>query len=107
MDERVIGGDAVALEPEEDVGFAAHRADFDYLVEAVEMGRDSAVDGVSEGGIFFVKGLNDGGGVDARGGAEGIAADDGVVGRDRGVRGLRYLLTIFLQAGEVLVEQAH
>src|SRR5260370_6689221 len=53
-DERVVGGDAVALEPEEDVGFAAQWADLNDLVEAEEMGGDAAVDGVGEGGVFFV-----------------------------------------------------
>ena len=74
-DQGVIGGDAVALEPEEDVGFAAHGADFDYLVQAEEVGRDSAVDGVGERGVLFVIGLDDGGGVDAGCGAERVAAD--------------------------------
>ncbi len=71
------------------------------------MGRDTAVDRVGEGGGFFVIGLDDGGGVDARGGAEGVAADDGIIWRDRGVRCLRDFLAIFLEAREVLVEQAH
>src|SRR6267142_1603988 len=104
-DEGVIGGDAVALEPEEDVGFAAHGADLDYLVEPEEMGRNSAVDGVGEGGVLFVIGLDDGGGVDAGGGAEGVAADYRIVGRDGGVRSFGDLFAIFLQAREILVEE--
>src|SRR5882672_794101 len=95
-DEGVIGGDAVALEPEEDVGFAAHGADFDYLVEAEEMGWNAAVDGVGQGGVLFVIGLDDGGGVDAGGGAEGVAADYWIVRRNRGVGGFRDLFAIFL-----------
>src|SRR4029077_18482722 len=106
-DERFVGGDAVALEPEEDVGLAAHRADLDDLVEAEKMGRDAAVDGVGEGGVFFVIGLDDGGGVDAGGGAEGVAADDGIIRRDRSVRGLGDFFAIFLEAGEVAVDEAH
>ncbi len=106
-DERVIGGDAVALEPEEHVGLAAHGADFDDLVEAEEMGRDAAVDGIGEGGVFFVIGLDDGGGVHAGGGAEGVAADDRVIRRDRGVRRFGDFFAIFLEAGEILIEQAH
>src|SRR6266404_6320385 len=95
-DEGVIGGDAVALEPEEDVGFAAHGTDFDYLVEAEEMGWDAAVNGVGQGGVLFVIGLDDGGGVDAGGGAEGVAADYWIVGRDGGVSGFGDLFAIFL-----------
>src|SRR6267142_5920974 len=106
-DEGVIGGDAVTLEPEEDVGFAAHGTDLDYLVEAEEVGGDATVDGVGEGGVLFVIGLDDGGGVDAGGGAEGVAADYGIVGRDGGVRGGGHFFAIFLEAGEILVKETH
>src|SRR6267142_7109775 len=93
-DEGVIGGDAVTLEPEEDVGFAAHGTDLDYLVETEEVGGDAAVDGVGQGGILFVIGLDDGGGVDAGGGAEGVAADYWIVRWNDGVGGLRNLFAI-------------
>ena len=45
------------LEPVEDVGFAAHRADFDDLLETEKRGWDAAIDGVSQGGIVLVKSL--------------------------------------------------
>src|SRR5260370_19284698 len=70
------------------------------------MGRDAAVDGIGEGGVFFVIGLDDGGGVHAGGGAEGVAADDRVIRRDRGVRRFGDFFAIFLEAGEIFVEQA-
>src|SRR5229473_4845757 len=106
-DERVVWGNAVALEPEEDVGLAAQRADLDDLVEAEEMGRDAAVDGIGEGSVFFVISLDDGGGVHAGGSAEGVAADDGIVWRNGGVRGLGDSFAIFFETGEVAVDQAH
>ena len=83
----VVGGDFVAFEPEQDVGFAAHGTDFDDLLEAEEMRGDAAVDDVGEFGIFAVEGFDDGGGVHAGCGAEGVVADDRIVWRNRGVRG--------------------
>src|SRR5262249_60535942 len=68
--ERVAGGNAAALEPEQDVGFATHGTDFDDLVEAEEAAGDAAVDDVSEAGIFAVERVDDGGGVDPPGRAE-------------------------------------
>src|SRR5579859_2729782 len=79
VDEGIVGGNLVALEPEKDVGLAAHGADFDHLLEAEEMRRHAAIDGICERLVAFVKCFDDGGGVDAGGGAESIAADDGVV----------------------------
>jgi hypothetical protein len=36
-DDSVVGGNVVAFEPEEDVGFPAQGADFNDLIEAEEM----------------------------------------------------------------------
>jgi len=99
--------DMVALQPEQDVGLAAHRADFDDLLQAEEMGWDAAVDDVGKAGIFAVEGFNYGRGVDSSGGAESVVAHDGIIWRDGSVRGFRDFLAIFLQAGEVAVDQAH
>ena len=77
VDERVAGRDAVALQPEEHVGLAAHGTDFDDLLKPEEMRRHTAVDGIGECRVFFVIGLDDRGGVDAGGGAEGIATITG------------------------------
>jgi len=63
-DEGVIGGMPCAP-ARRGRWIAAHGADFDDLVEAEEVGGDSAVDGVGEGGVLFVIGLDYGGGVDA------------------------------------------
>ncbi len=103
----VVGGDFVALQPEQDVGFAAHRADFDDLVEAEEMQGDAAIDDVGEFGIFAVESFHDRGGVDAGGGAEGVVADNRVVRRDGGVCGAGDVFAIFLEAGEVAIDQTH
>jgi len=71
------------------VGFAAHGADFRIdLVEAE--GRwdgDAAVDGIGQGGVLFVIGLDYGGGRGGRrlAGAEGPSRPDyWIVGRDSG-----------------------
>lgn len=106
-DEGVVGGNSVALEPEEDIGLPAHRPDLDDLVEAEQMRRDAAVDDIGEARIFAVKGLDDSGGVHAGGSAEGVAADDRVVWRDGGARGFGDFVAIFLDAREVAIEQAH
>src|SRR3954469_22415750 len=104
--ERVSGSDAVTLEPEQHVGFPTHRTDFDDLVETEEARGKTAVDDVSESRVLTVEGFDDGGGVDPGGGAEGIAADDGIVRRDRRVRGGANFFAIFLEAGEVAIDQA-
>ena len=105
IDERFLGWNLVALEPEKDVGLAAHGADFDHLIESEEMRRHTAIDGIGERLVAFVKGFDDRGGVDAGGGAESIATDDGIVRRDRGMRVLGDLLAVFLEPREVLVDR--
>src|ERR1700722_668226 len=101
-----VGGDFVAFEPEHHVGFPAHRADFDDLVEAEEMGGDATVDDVGQGWVA-VKGFDDGRGVDAGRGAEGVVADDRIIRRDRGVRRDGDFFAIFLEAREIAIDQAH
>src|SRR5580693_7460705 len=72
IDEGVVGWNLAALEPKKHVGPAAHGTDFDDLIEAEEMRRHAAIDGVSERLVAFVKGFNDCGGVDAGCCAESI-----------------------------------
>lgn len=48
VDELIGFGDAVAGEPINHVGFAAHRSDFNDLFEADEMRRDATVNRVGE-----------------------------------------------------------
>src|SRR5260370_13210049 len=44
----LVSGDAVLLQPEQHVGFSAHRADLDDLVEAEKMRGHTTVDGVGK-----------------------------------------------------------
>jgi len=106
IDERVAGGDAVALEPKQHIGFATHGTDFNDLVETEEAAGDAAVDDVSQAGIFAVEGFDDGGGVNSRGGAEGVTSDHRIVWWDGGVRGSGDFFAIFLEAREVAIDQA-
>src|SRR5438270_3434669 len=71
------------------------------------MGRNSAVDRVRESGVLFVIGLDDGGRMNAGGGAESVTADYGIVGRDGGMGGFGNLFAIFLQPGKILLDKAH
>ena len=87
IDERVIGWNFVAFEPEEHVGFAAHWADFDYLLQPEEMRRHAAIDGIRERFVSLMECFDDRGGVDARCRAESIAADHRIIRRNLGVRG--------------------
>src|SRR5437763_6209608 len=98
IDERVAGRDAVVLEPEQNIGSATHGTDLDDLTEAEEAAGDAAIDDVSEAGIFAVEGFDDGGGMDSRSGAEGVASDHWIVWRDGGVRGSGDFFAIFLEA---------
>src|SRR5579859_593741 len=107
IDQGVVLGNAVTLEPEEDVGFATHGSDLDELVQAEKVRRDTAVDGVGQGSVVLVICLDDGGSMDTGGGAEGVAADNRIVGRDGGVGGGGNFFAIFLEAGEVAINQAH
>src|SRR6266481_93932 len=103
----VVRGNAVAFQPEENVGFAAHRADFDDLLETEKMRGHSTVDGVGKGRIVLVKGLDNGRRVNACGGAKRVAADNGIVRGDRGVGGPRNFFAILFQAGKVAIDQPH
>src|SRR5947207_14745245 len=80
IDKRVACGNTMALQPEEDIGFAAHRANLDDLIEAKKMRRDAAIYRIGERGRMLV-GLNDRGGVHAGGSAEGVAPDHGIIRR--------------------------
>src|SRR6266436_2097838 len=100
----VVRGNAVAFQPEENVGFAAHRAYFDDLLETEKMRGHSTVDGVGKGRIVLVKGLDNGRRVNACGGAKRVAADYGIVGGNRGVGGLRNFFAILFQAGKVAID---
>ncbi len=55
--------------------------------------------------VFFV-GFDDGGGVDAGGGAEGVAADDWIIRRNGRVGGFGDGFGIFFELGEVVIDQA-
>src|SRR6266481_1309549 len=81
----VVRGNAVTFQPEENVGFAAHRADFDELLETEKMRGHSTVDSVGKSRIVFAKGLDNGRGMNAGGGAKRVAADNGIVRRNRRV----------------------
>ena len=72
----------MTLQPEKHVGFAAHRADFDDLLEAEKMRGHAAVNDIGQLGVAFVKGFDDRGGVNAGGGAKCVAADDRIVWRE-------------------------
>ena len=106
VDGGFVGGLAVFFEPEENIGFAAHGADFDDLVEAEEVRGYAGIDNVGEFLVAFAEGFDDGGGVDAGGGAEGIVADDGIVGGNCCARGGGNFFAIFLEAREIAIDQA-
>ena len=91
IDEGVVGWHFVALEPEEHVGLAAHGADFDHLFESEKMRRHSAIDGVGERLVSFVKGFDDRGCVDAGCRAKSISADDWIIRRNDRMRGSKQL----------------
>ena len=44
----IIRGNSVFFQPEEDIGFSAHRADFDHLIEAEKMRGNAAVNRVGQ-----------------------------------------------------------
>ena len=62
-DDGFVRRNFVFLEPEEHVGFTAHGADLDDLVEAEEARGYAAIDGVGQGLVAFVKSFDDGGGM--------------------------------------------
>src|SRR5579885_3122339 len=97
----------MTLEPKEDIGFAAHWADLDDLIEAEEMRRHAGIDDIRERLITFAEGFDDGGSVNACSRAESVPADDRVVRRNGRARGLGDLFAIFLEAGEIAVNDAH
>ena len=66
----------------------------------------AAVNGIGELLVAFFVGFDDRGGVNAGGGAECVAADDGIIRRNRRVRGFRDGFGILLEPREVLVDQA-
>src|SRR5437879_13422274 len=72
---------SVTLEPEEDIRFPAHRADVNHLLQSEQVGGHAGVNGVGEFDVVLLKGFDDGRGVDSGGGAAGVFADYGVVGR--------------------------
>jgi hypothetical protein len=63
------------FQPELDVRFAAHRPDVNDLFESEDVGRHARVDAVREFDILLLIGLDDGRGVNSRGGAESVVAD--------------------------------
>src|SRR5919107_1715905 len=107
LDALVRGFEAARFEPVDDVRFAAHRADLYLLAHAEEPGGHSRVDEVCEFRVALAEALNHRGGVDARRRAEGVAAEDGVVERDRPAAALRGLLAVLAQPREVVVNPAH
>src|SRR5437868_2933343 len=83
LDALVGGFDVAGFEPVDDVRLAAHRADLDLLAHAEESGGHARIDEVCEFRVALAEALDDGGGVDARRRAEGVATEDGIVERDR------------------------
>src|SRR6476660_613527 len=68
---------------------------------------NAAVDGIGEGDVTLFESFVERGGVNASGGAKGVAADDGIVWRNCGVRGGGDGVAIFLEAAEVAVDETH
>ena len=104
-DRGLVRGNAVLLEPEKYVGFSAHGADFDDLIETEEMRGHAAVNSVGKLEIIFSEGFDERGGVHACCGTECIVADDRIVRGNQRVRGLGYFFAIFLEPGEILLDQ--
>src|SRR5258707_7146697 len=74
----LVGGDLVSGEPVLDVGEAAQRTDLDLLRHAHLARRHAAVDAVPEPAVALPLRLDDGGGLDARGGTGSVPGRDGV-----------------------------
>src|SRR5260370_10394208 len=102
----VVRGNAVAFQPEENVGFAAHRAYFDDLLETKKMRGHSTVDGVGKSRIVLAKRLDNSRRVNAGGGAKRVAADNGIGRGNRGVGGSGNFFAILFQAGEVALDHS-
>src|SRR5229473_5615986 len=103
----LVGGNAVLLQPEQHVGFSAHRADLDDLVEAEKMRGHTTVDGVGKLEIIFSEGFDERRGVNSRRGAKRVMADDRIVWRNRRMSSLRHLFAILLKPRKVLLNEAH
>src|SRR3954471_12792516 len=94
-------------EPVDDVRLAAHRPDLNLLAHAEESGGHARVDEVCEFRVALSEALDDGRGVYARRGAEGVAAEDGIVERDSPAAAFGRLVAVLAQAREVVLYPAH
>src|SRR5258706_15760937 len=103
----LVGGNAVLLQPEQHVGFSAHRADLDDLIEAEKMRGHATVNGVGKLEVIFSEGFDKRRGVNSRRGAKRVMADDRIVRRNRCVRSLSHFLAILLEPREILLNKAH
>ncbi|HEY6141143.1 MAG TPA: hypothetical protein VI670_25585 [Thermoanaerobaculia bacterium] len=77
---------AIPCQPIDDVGQAAHRADFNDLFQAEPSRGNSGVNAVRKPLASLLAGFDDGRGVHARAGAERIAAKDRILVGQRHVR---------------------
>ncbi len=84
-----LGRHAAPLQPEHHVRLARHRADVDLLLAPDQAGRHAGIHRVDELAVLLPERLDDGRGVDAGGGAEGVAADDRIVRRESARRSQR------------------
>src|SRR6266568_3341424 len=103
LDNFISGGNAVAFEPEYNVGFAAHRAHVDNLLESKQMRRHAGIDGIGEFDVILLIGLDDRSGMDSGGRAESVFADHGIIWRDRNAGRAGYRDTVIPQLGQVLL----
>src|SRR6266436_10136016 len=104
---RIIRGNAVLFQPEEYIGFSAHGADLDHLVEAEKMRGYAAVNGIGKRSVVLSKRLHQRGSVNARSGSKSVVAHDGIIRRNGSVCGLGDFLAIFLEPRKILMNQIH
>src|SRR5438128_1759015 len=95
------------LQPEQHIGFPAHRADLDYLVETEKMRGHTAVDGIGEFEIIFAKSFDERGGVNSGRSAKRVMSDDRIVRWNPCVRSVRDFFAIFLEPREILRDEPH
>src|SRR5437868_8044362 len=107
LDALVRGFDVAGFEPVDDVGLTAHRAYLDLLAHAEESGGHARIDEVCEFRVALPETLDDSRRVYARGCAEGVATEDGIVERYRPAATLRRLVAVLAQSREVVVNPAH
>ena len=102
-----VGREAAPLEPEHDIRFAGHRADFDLLLAPDDARRDAGVHRVHQVAIVLAKGFDDRGRVNAGGSSKGVPADDRIIRRDRHAGRVRNNAAVLADRRQITFEVSH